>query len=177
VTCPKCGGDQAVTVKLGVFCKACYLVDDGREQRWRTEPDPVSIAIATDPELVAAREAEANAKTAYDEATETWKAAIGELGMVRILARGDNGEFHADGGWRPSRKVKDLARKEKQFVEAIPQLEKARERAGEDLLAARLEAYRVYAVVSNRHGRPVDIPNTPGGSEARLTSVISSFNL
>ena len=161
-TCPKCSG-PARPLPNGVFCPSDYFIED-TSTRLRSTPDPISEALRTDPERLAAQAKMDEAQAAYDAAYDNWHRVMSELQEVRIKAQHDEGEFDGlAGGWRPSRKVRTLRRREAELTEELEIANRNKEHMSGNLSRARRNYREAAAAASTRLGRPAVTGNARGG--------------
>lgn len=154
VRCPKCSG-EARAVPNGVFCRADGFVEDPATWLYPT-PDEISTKLRADPERQAANERMEAARLAYEAARDGWLRILSELNTVRVQAQNDPGSWDAGGaGWRPSKKVNGLRKREAALLDALEPASRAKDRAEEAFSLARQEFYELNATVSARLGRPV----------------------
>ena len=86
--CPRCGrrGGACRDVPLGHFC-AQYGLEEDRTKWIHPSPDPVSIVVDNDPNVIAARAEESLAVAEYEKRDEAWKDALCRLATARITGR------------------------------------------------------------------------------------------
>ena len=150
--CPQCGrkGTACRPVPMGHWCQMRGLDED--KSLWiHPEPDPVSIVVDNDPDVIAARAGESLAQAEYEKADGAWKDALARLATAKIQARNGaivstpTGEVTYTAPSRRDRKREEKMRGAE--VEARDQRERAhdvlvktRQRHREALQSARLVA-------------------------------------
>lgn len=145
--CPSCGRKPGPfgpcrAVTLGWWCLEHGLAED--TSRWiHPSPDPVAVAMDSDPGVVACRAGEAAAQETFDRAERAWHAALSELAAHRVRSAGQTiVAANGDPAWRPPGRWRDR-KVEEALAAAEVEAREVRQRAGEDLLKARHRHYRV----------------------------------
>lgn len=162
--CPSCGQTARHGCRdtlNGPYCvQHGLLFDYGR--LLHPSPDPIALKVAEDPQVHASALLETEAQNVFDEACAAWEAALGKLATLRLEASRDAGEFNSTaGGWRPSRKLRDLSKQEPKLSADVERLAEERDLLGRALVRARIAARDAIDAARLRAGGGVQRVNRP----------------